>query len=779
MRVFRGMVRLGLITFAICPLLAAAASGQTIPRKPFPKGPFEKYDNPPAPAPPALPVSPALTSRFGVYTSYQVNIDANGNNKMGDAANEPSICVDPTDGNRMSIGWRQFDSVVSNFRQAGFAYSVNGGRNWISPGVLQPGIFRSDPVLNSDNAGRFFYLSLLQTFFDDLWQSLTGGQTWVSVAPADGGDKEWFTVDNTNSSGRGFEYQCWSTEGNNYGGRQFSRSTNAGSTWLDPVNIPNSPAWGTLDVDSDGNVFVGGVNLATGQIWCVRSTTAKNGALVPSFDRSTAVNLGGNIVVSEPINPEGLVGQVFLAVDRSGTSTNNNIYILASVHPSGSTTGSDVMFVRSTDGGSTFSLPRRINDDPINHSKWHWFGTLSVAQNGRIDVVWFDSRNAANNTDSQLFYSFSIDGGTNWSANVAVSNSFNPFLGYPNQNKIGDYITVVSDNAGANVAYAATFNAEEDIYYVRITPTTTALLDSCYPNFTTVEGCDALGSLTTGVGNTGLGWRSLVSDTTGSFNTGVGGGALVLDNGNSNSAVGAAALLLNTTGSNNTGAGTDALVFNDSGNSNTAAGFVAVMSNTTGGSNTAIGSESLTSNTSGNNNTAIGNQALQSSTTTADHVCIGRMAGSEITSASNNIILGHHSGVHTVFGQESDRCYIDNIHGAPVSDATAAIVIIDSDGRLGTLDMEGPGGPSHKGIRPRPIPDTPSEAMLNLQVQELEKTIAQRQQHIEALTKQLKEQSAQIHKLNTQLELRTRAAKMIVNKPTAVLLDGVHGQVQQ
>ena len=47
---------------------------------------------------------------------------------------------------------------------------------------------------------------------------------------------------------------------------------------------------------------------------------------------------------------------------------------------------------------------------------------------------------------------------------------FNPFIGYPNQLKIGDYITVVSDDASANVAYAATFNGEEDIYYVRIRP---------------------------------------------------------------------------------------------------------------------------------------------------------------------------------------------------------------------------------------------------------------------------------------------------------------------
>jgi hypothetical protein len=136
-------------------------------------------------------------------------------------------------------------------------------------------------------------------------------------------------------------------------------------------------------------------------------------------------------------------------------------------------------FSRSTDGGLTFSAPRRINDDPINQNKWHWFGTLAVAPNGRIDSVWLDTRNAANNTDSQLFYSFSTDGGVTWSPNVAVSNAFNPFEGYPVQNKIGDYITIVSDNTGGNVAYSATFNFnpsrgqhEEDVYYVRVAPPT-------------------------------------------------------------------------------------------------------------------------------------------------------------------------------------------------------------------------------------------------------------------------------------------------------------------
>ena len=463
------MLRLGLVT-TLSLLLAPVAFSQTVARKALPTEPLEKYDNPPAAPARALGVSSALVSQFGPYTSYQVNVDANGNNIVGDAANEPSICVDPRNPNRMSIGWRQFDSVASNFREAGFAYTTNGGTRWIAPGVLQNNVFRSDPVLNSDTTGRFLYLSLLQNFFVDLWSSITGGQSWSMVAPADGGDKQWFTIDNTNSSGHGFQYQCWSTDGNNFNGRQFSRSTNGGLTWMNPINIPNTPRWGTLDVDSNGTLFIGGVNLDTGQIWCVRSTNAKNGGVAPTFDQSTRVNLGGEIVFGEPINPAGLVGQVFLAADRSGTSTNNNVYMLASVQPTGFTTGSDVMFARSTDAGHTFSAPRRINDDAVDHTKWHWFGTLSVAPNGRIDAVWYDMRNSPNNVTSQLFYSYSTDGGNSWSPNVAVSNLFNPFIGYPNQQKIGDYITAVSDDTSANVAYAATFNGEEDIYYVRIRP---------------------------------------------------------------------------------------------------------------------------------------------------------------------------------------------------------------------------------------------------------------------------------------------------------------------
>src|SRR5437773_1189487 len=475
------------ISTCLVSLIAlASASAQLAPTTRVPRNvPLETYDNPPAP-PRKIETSPPMISQFGSFISQQVNVNASGQNILGDAANECSISVDPTNGSKMTIAWRQFNDVTSNFRQAGWGYTTNGGTSWTFPGVLENNVFRSDPVTNSNEIGQFFYLSLqsdvnLSFFCDDLWRSTNGGQSWTLLSGergAGGGDKEWFTIDKTNGPGHAFQYQ--SDDGINCsgGGVEFQRSTNGGVTWQAPIVVPNGTDLGTLDVDTNGNLFIGGEGFSN--FSCVRSSNAQIGSQTPTFDRVTQVNMGGSLG-SGGINPAGLDGQCFLAIDRSGTATNNNIYMLAIVVPPGRSR-TDVMFVRSTDGGQTFSAPRRINDDPVNPNKWHWFGTLSVAPNGRIDSVWYDTRNAANNTDSQLFYSWSTDGGVTWAPNVAVSNSFNPFEGYPNQDKIGDYITIVSDNGGGNVAYSATFNFnpsrgqhEEDVYYVRVAPPTSVL----------------------------------------------------------------------------------------------------------------------------------------------------------------------------------------------------------------------------------------------------------------------------------------------------------------
>ena len=72
----------------------------------------------------------ASVAQAQTATFVQVNVNSLGQNIVGDAANEPSIVVDPTNPNRMAIGWRQFNTVASNFRQAGVAYTTDGGQTW-------------------------------------------------------------------------------------------------------------------------------------------------------------------------------------------------------------------------------------------------------------------------------------------------------------------------------------------------------------------------------------------------------------------------------------------------------------------------------------------------------------------------------------------------------------------------------------------------------------------------------------------------------------------------
>src|SRR6476620_4823369 len=314
-----------LLSLVLVPL----ASGQLAPISRVTRSePLEKYDNPPA-APRKMETSPGMVSQFASFTSIQVNVNASGQNIIGDAANECALSVNPVDRNKKVIAWRQFNDVSSNFRQGGFGYTTNGGATWTFPGVLENNVFRSDPVTQSDEEGNFFWLSLQsdvnQSFFcDDLWRSLTGGQTWTLLSGekgAGGGDKQWLAIDKTNGPGHGFQYQA--DDGFNCagGGVQFQRSTNGGATWQSPVSIPNSPVFGTLDVDTNGNVFVGGEGST---FFSVRSSNAQIATQTPRFDQNVAVNMGGDLIQGG-INGIGLCGQLFLVIDKSGGTTNNNI----------------------------------------------------------------------------------------------------------------------------------------------------------------------------------------------------------------------------------------------------------------------------------------------------------------------------------------------------------------------------------------------------------------------------------------------------------------------
>ena len=222
--------------------------------------------------------------------------------------------------------------------------------------------------------------------------------------------------------------------------------------------------------------------------------------------------------------------------------------------------------------------------------------------------------------------------------------------------------------------------------------------DGGYPNFTTAEGTNALQNLTTGAGNTGVGWRALFSVGGANFNTGVGAGALVLNTGESNTAVGTAALLLNTTATQNTAVGTGALVFNSTGPLNTAVGYQALSANVSGLENTAMGDQALLNNTgnfnvavggaallnntAGNENTACGSGALND-TTGNDNTALGFQAGISATTGDGNVYIG--SGMHGVAG-EADHTYVRNVNTTSVNGmGTDTVTVNLTTGLLGHL----------------------------------------------------------------------------------------------
>jgi len=412
--------------------------------------------------------SPATSFSSGTFFAVQVNVDALGQNVVGDAANEPSIAVDPTDPDRMTIGWRQFDTIASDFRQPGYGYTTDGGETWTFPGVIDPGIFRSDPVLDSDSQGRIYYNSLTLDDGDyvcDVFRSSDGGATWDSGTFAQGGDKQWMVIDKSGGPGDGHIYASWNSFFTSCEPGFFTRSLN-GSVYESCITVPGDPYWGTLAVGPEGVLYVCGATGSGSSFVVSRSSDARY-SIGPSlnWDLSTNVSLGGSIDSRTGPNPGGLLGQAWIATDPAWLGpAGDMVYLLCSVDPPGGDP-LDVMFARSTDGGMTWSPPVRVND--TSGTAYQWFGTMSVSPLGRIDAIWLDTRDDPGGFDSSLYYSFSTDTGMTWSADERLSDSFDPHVGWPQQNKMGDYFHMVSDEQGFRLAWAATFNGEQDVYFGR------------------------------------------------------------------------------------------------------------------------------------------------------------------------------------------------------------------------------------------------------------------------------------------------------------------------
>ena len=120
---------------------------------------------------------------------------------------------------------------------------------------------------------------------------------------------------------------------------------------------------------------------------------------------------GSNVLVNHDPPPDGSLAdqqQPALAVGSDGT-----IHIAWGDERFGN---SDIFYARSADGGVSWSPNVRVNDDATVADQD--FPTIAVDEHDHVHVAWEDSRNG----DYDIYYAHSVDGGVSFSVNRRVNN---------------------------------------------------------------------------------------------------------------------------------------------------------------------------------------------------------------------------------------------------------------------------------------------------------------------------------------------------------------------
>jgi hypothetical protein len=367
---------------------------------------------------------------------------------LSDFPNEPSITFNPKDPSYM----------VAGANTELYYYSQDAGLTWNEGHLTSPYGVWGDPCILVDTAGSFYFFHLSNPSVGGDWldrivcqKSADDGQTWnggsyMGLNGVKDQDKEWTAVDQTNNH----IYATW-TEFDSYGSINpgdssrilFSRSTDAGASWSSPIRI-NTVSGDCLDMDNtvEGAVPAVGPN---GEI-CV--SWAGPAGLV--FTKSTDGGLtwpSANVFVSDiPGGWDYAIPGIYRAnglpvtcCDLSNGPHRGTIYINWSDQRNG-LTDTDVFLSRSTDGGSTWSAPLRVNDDPPG--KQQFFTWMTVDQvTGYLYIVFYDRRNYQNNL-TDVYMAVSKDGGETFQNMMVSDTPFNPNSSV----FFGDYTNIAAHN---------------------------------------------------------------------------------------------------------------------------------------------------------------------------------------------------------------------------------------------------------------------------------------------------------------------------------------------
>ena len=390
--------------------------------------------------------------------------------------NETSICINPKNPYQM----------VAGANNDNYYYSSDGGVTWKS-GVLTSsyGVW-GDPVVIADTAGSFYFFHLSVPTWSQ-WldrivcqKSVNGGQTWndgsfIGLNGTKDQDKEWVAVNPLNNE----LYACW-TQFDEYNSTNlldssnilFSRSLNGGATWSMAKRI-NYKAGDCLDMDNtvEGAVPAVGPN---GEIYV--SWAGPQGLV---FTKSTDGGVSwpeNNLVISDiPGGWDFAIPGIYRAngmpvtcCDLSSGPYRGTIYINWSDQRNGED-DTDIWIVKSTDGGMSWSVPKRVNDDPAGRQQFFTWMTVDQVT-GFVYTVFYDRRNHQDNL-TDVFMAVSKDGGETF-INFKVSETpFNPNSAI----FFGDYTNIAAHN---NIVRPIWTRLHNDALTIM-----TALVDSLFTGF--------------------------------------------------------------------------------------------------------------------------------------------------------------------------------------------------------------------------------------------------------------------------------------------------------
>ncbi|MDP9235465.1 MAG: IPT/TIG domain-containing protein, partial [Actinomycetota bacterium] len=262
----------------------------------------------------------------------------------------------------------------------------------------------------------------------------------------------------------------------------FSRSTDGGATWSAPVQLGT----GCLEaaapaVGADGSVYVVWYDCNSGNRQLIRKSTdggATWGTAVAAASGFAGCPLtlrGSSFRVNGPFPS--------IATDPTNGS---RLYIAYPACPGGY---SDVFFARSTNGGSTWSTPLRVNDDPTTDQRDQFMPWIAAADDGTIRVMWGDDRLDTVNVDGKLYDIFmaeSTDHGVSFASNIRVTDqSSDPGNDGFGGAFIGDYFGIAP--CGTPV-WTDTRNGNDDIFSAARDANGDGIVDGCSGTAPTITG---------------------------------------------------------------------------------------------------------------------------------------------------------------------------------------------------------------------------------------------------------------------------------------------------